>query len=120
MAFGGPEEEHDADDDADQGRYLGVGHTPVNAGVDADELDEEAADAGEDEVEAGEPADGFMADAWFGRTEFPDDPEDDDGEEEFVDGGGLDEGVGGSGGDEGAGVGGEAVGEVERPRGGWC
>jgi hypothetical protein len=71
-----PEQKERAGDDAEEGGYLRVGHVEVDFGVDADELYQETAEAGEDEVKAGDPADGLVL---FG--ELPDDPEDDQGEE---------------------------------------
>jgi hypothetical protein len=105
-----PEKEEGSGEDTAEGGNLGVGHAPVDARVDADELDEKPPNARKNEVQAGEPAYRLVL-----LTELPDDPEDDDGEEELVDGGGLDEGVGRVGGNEGAGVRGEAVGQVDSP-----
>ncbi len=83
----------------------------VEAGVSADELDEEAPDACEDEVLAGEEAQG----EGFGGA-APEPPGEDEGEQEFVDGGGLDSSGSRVGEDEGTGVLGEAVGHVDSPR----
>ncbi len=92
--------EHDdrADEDGAESGYLGVRHgvVEVELGIDADELHEEAADAAEQEVLAGEET------KWekFAATS-PEPVTDDDGEEELVDRRGLDEGVGWVGWNEG-------------------
>jgi len=56
----GEEHHRGSEEDAAEGGYLGVRHgvVEVDAGVDADELYEEAADAAEDEVFAGKEAEG--------------------------------------------------------------
>src|ERR1017187_9843527 len=82
--------QHDESDEGACGcSYLGVAHgaVEVELGVDADELDEKAADPGEHEVEAGQPAHrtGVLA-------QLPENPEDDEREEQFVDGGWLNKG----------------------------
>jgi len=62
----------EADEDAGGGGDLGVGQgvVEVDFGVDPDELHEEAADAAEHKVDAGEPADGAGA-----LAELPENPE---------------------------------------------
>lgn len=101
-----------SEEDAAEGCYLGVGQgvMEVDAGVDADELDKEAANAAEDEVFAGEEAEG----EGFGGA-APEPPGKSEREEELVDGSGLDGGGGRVGDDQGAGVLGEAVHHVDAP-----
>jgi len=107
------EEHHSrAEEDAAEGRYLCVRHgvAEVDAGVDSDEFNEEAADAAEGKVFAGEEAEG----KGLGGA-LPEPRGYGEGEEEFVDGGGLDGRRGRVGEDEGAGVFGEAVHHVDAP-----
>jgi len=82
-------------DNGSERGYLRVRHAPVELGVDADELDQEAADAAEDEVFAGEKAEREA----FAAT-LPEPPADGEREEELVDRGRLYEGVGRIGRDE--------------------
>ena len=112
LVAAGEEHHEGSEEDAAEGGYLGVRHgvAEVDARVDADELYEEAADAAEDEVFAGEEAEG----KGLGGA-LPEPPGEGQGEEEFVDGGGLDGGIGRVGEDEGAGVLGEAVHHVDAP-----
>lgn len=92
--------------DGSEGGDLGVAHAPVEAGIDADELDEEASYAAEEEIEAGEPAELARC-----GSEAPEEPGEGGGEEELVDRGRLDEGVRRDGGDEGVGAHVDAPGE---------
>ena len=89
FVFAGQEHHRRSEEDGAEGGYLGVRHgvSEVELGVDADELYEEASDAAEDEVFAGEEAqgDGF-------RAALPKPPGEGEGKEELVDWGGLDEG----------------------------
>jgi hypothetical protein len=108
----GDQHHQGSEEDAAEGCNLGVRHgvVEVEAWVDADELYEEAADAAEDEVLAGEDAerDGFGG-------ALPEPPGEREGEEELVDWGGLDHGCGWGGEDERLVVGADAVGHVDAP-----
>src|ERR1700679_4142730 len=57
----GPEHEQKAGDDGTQAGNLGVTHTPVNAGVDADELHEKAGHATQHQVFSGKLSNGQTA-----------------------------------------------------------
>jgi len=112
LVVAGEEHHGGSEEDAAEGGYLGVRHgvAEVDAGIDADELYEETADAAEDEVFACQEAER----EGLGGT-LPEPRGDGEGEEEFIDRGGLDGRRGRVGEDEGAGVLGEAVHHVDAP-----
>src|ERR1700736_1035868 len=81
-------EDNDSDQNAGASSDLRVAQrtVEVDARVDADEFDKEAPNAGEHEVEAGDPSDRAVF-----AAELPDKPKDGQRKEKFVDRRGLDQ-----------------------------